>query len=180
MKYTFTFLIILFVVVVSIFTILINSIGFNALSESLEEKKIVFTLSPQGWAFFTRSPKEAQLLLYKIEDSKIKDLHHKHSHYSNYFGLSRSCTKTFSELQLIKSKIQDSLYVDIKFNYLLSDPIKQLELDKINSVTVKNQFKMAYLNGKYIFIIQDILPWAWLSSRNKLYMNAKAIIIEIT
>ena len=117
-KYTivaFSYAFGLLVLVSSIFYATMPTNPVSIKSNYLEK---AITLIPQGWAFFTRDPREAQVLIYEIgKNNALTNLEQKHSSYKNLFGLSRKSSKIMIELQLIKNKLSDSLYQNTKWNY---------------------------------------------------------------
>jgi len=72
---------------------------------------------PQGWAFFTRSPRESQIQLLKIlPDGKLDKVNHYHAHYSNAFGTNRKTTMLLTQLSTVYKQIPDSLFKDSNCN----------------------------------------------------------------
>jgi antimicrobial peptide system SdpA family protein len=141
---------------------------------------LVYSVLPQGWAFFTRNPRESQVLLYRIKNNNIYRLNQRHSSFDNVCGLKRNCTKLFSEVQLIQTKIPDSIYSSIQFNYLYMND-KEFNIDNmgLNKIDLKNDFKFPILKGEYLLVFQEIIPWAWLSNSKHLRMNSKAVILNV-
>jgi len=165
----FTFL---FIAGVFLYTVENNPIKLNV---NLENK--IFTFVPQGWAFFTRNPREAQIVLYKRNEfNKFEEIDQRHACIGNLFGLNRSASKIMSELQLIKNKTNDSLYKNTQWNYQ-----NNIYTDvSIKAVSVKNQMKNPILCGEYIVIFQKAVPWAWCKSLYKIKMPAKIMKLNIT
>lgn len=86
-RYSLTFFSILFIFLLMVLIILINTINYNALSDRLNFRKAVFTFSPQGWAFFTRNARESQVILYTLNENRIVDVNKRHSDISNLLVL---------------------------------------------------------------------------------------------
>ena len=96
--------------IVNIFLITVKG---NPIEITNEVDTRVFNFIPQGWALFTRDPREAQILIYRIEnDSILKPYPQRHSSFTNLIGLKRTSSKILTELQLLKLKTTDSLYSD--------------------------------------------------------------------
>ena len=137
----------------------------------------VFNLIPQGWAFFTRDPREAQITIYKIEnDSILTPYPQRHSSFTNLFGLKRTSSKILTELQLLKLKTTDSLYSNLKWNYQAN------QYSKIPSeeFEYKNEIFNPILLGNFIVVYQKPVPWAWSKSIEKIKMPSKVIRFKIT
>lgn len=156
---------------VFLYTVRENPIKLNI---NLENK--LFTFVPQGWAFFTRNPREAQIIIYqKKSDNRFEEISQRHSSYHNIFGLKRTASKVMSELQFVKRKINDSLYQNTMWSY-------QRELYSkvsLESITVQNQIKDPILCGEYLVVYQKAVPWAWSRSLDRIKMPAKIIRLNI-
>jgi antimicrobial peptide system SdpA family protein len=157
-------------------TIFLANMAFNPILYKFPNQKKILSFIPQGWAFFTRSPREAQILVYKIENNEIKHLEiSRHSSPANYFGLNRQQTYKMNELQFIIDQFEPEDYITTYWNYLgnIQGQIPN-KLHKVSSV-----FKHSLLKNKEIVLVmQEIVPWAWCSNIN-LKMPAKAIRIKI-
>lgn len=157
-------------------TIFLSSISYNPIRYQFPNQKKVLSFIPQGWAFFTRSPREAQILVYQIENNKIKNLEiSRHSSPMNCFGFNRKQTYKMNELQFIIDQFEPKDYTTISWNYIedLQGEIPT-KLHRVSSI-----FKHSLLKNKEILLVmQEIVPWAW-SSNSNLKMPAKAIKIYI-
>ena len=162
----------LFIAGVFIYTVENNPIKLNI---NLENK--IFTFVPQGWAFFTRNPREAQIVIYKKNKTNdLEEIDQRHACIGNLFGLNRNASKIMSELQLIKNKINDSLYQNTQWNYQ-----NNIYTDiSLKAFSVKNQMKKPILCGEYIVVFQKAVPWAWSKSLYKIKMPAKIIKLKIS
>lgn len=152
---------------------------FNTMSSKLEAKQAIFTIIPQGWAFFTRNPREGQTLLYKIEDNKIVNANFKHNSFKYKMGLDRSCTKVYTELGFIKEKVPSDAFIPLEWNYQV-EKLNNVSLESMKPFTVKNALKDPILNGKYLLVIQEPIPWAWSSNIEKIKMPAAGILLNVT
>lgn len=153
-----------------------NTLKDNPLKLKFSIDNEIFTFVPQGWAFFTRNPREAQIIIYKVNElNNLEEINQRHSSYLNIVGLNRRASKIMSELQFIKNKINDSLFVNTKWNYQKSN------FNKIPNTTteVKNQFKDPILCGEFVVVFQKAVPWAWSRDLYKIQMPAKIIRLKI-
>lgn len=174
-RYTLVFSITILLGALIFSQVLFSSLPFNPTRATINLQKTIFSVLPQGWAFFTRSPREAQVILYSITDTGLELVSHRHSSHENFFGLSRRSTTILSELQYFKETIADNHYIDTEWNY-------QCHIYGIipdNEVSVKNIFKNPLLCGRYLLVLQEQVPWAWLNSMENIKMPAKALSINI-
>lgn len=164
----FTFV---FIAGVFLYTVHENPIKLNI---NLENK--LFTFVPQGWAFFTRNPREAQIVIYqKTADNRFEEISQRHSSHNNLFGLKRKASKILSELQFIKREINDSLYQNTMWSY----QEKIYSKVPLEVVSVQNQMEDQILCGEYIVIYQKTVPWAWSRSLYRIKMPTKIIRLNI-
>lgn len=155
--------------------IFVNWIPFNVYSSGSNTKG-VFGLFPQGWAFFTRSPREAQIQLWKKDEAgRWREIPHYHAHYSNFFGASRHCTRLLAELSTIYQQVDAKAYIDCKSNY----QVGRIDCEPEEVVTVDNPFDDPSLCGEYLILCQEIVPWAWAGSLQQIDMDGKAAKIRI-
>ncbi len=171
--YLITSLTVSFWLIINIFLITVRG---NPIEITNEVDSRVFNFIPQGWAFFTRDPREAQIAIYKIEnDNILKPYPQRHSLFTNLFGLKRTSSKLLTELQLLKLKTVDSLYSDAKWNYQINI------FDKIitNTFECKNEIYDPILLGNFIVVYQKPVPWAWSKSIKEIKMPAKIIRFKI-
>lgn len=154
----------------------LNSIDTNPIKLKIDLNNKVFTFVPQGWAFFTRNPREAQIVLYKkTNKNKLEVINQRHSSYLNLFGLNRKAAKMIIEVAFLKEKTNDHLFQNTRWNY------QGNIYSKIPSkcYKIKNQLKDSYLKGEYVIVYQKPVPWAWSKSVNKIKMPAKIIRLNI-
>lgn len=165
----------LYILILAFFSLTILSLSdaldFNTLNFSIKLEKKLFNFLPQGWAFFTRSPREGQIYLLKKRNNVfyVENLYHSSS--SNFFGLNRVTTKINYELISIYSQLNKINFVDgysnMQCNVFDSIPKKTYYL--------KNRFSNPKITGEYVLIIQKLVPYAWSDNLYKQKMPCKAI-----
>ena len=136
----------------------------------------MFSFIPQGWAFFTRSPREAQIILYEMQkDGNITKYPQKHSSYKNLFGLDRKASKVIAEIQGLKLKLHDSLFINSKWRFQIVHGGEFPQ--KIEEI--QNEIHDPILCGEYLLVFQKPVPWAWSRSIKTIEMPAKIIRLKI-
>lgn len=151
----------------------VNPVKFN---NNIENR--FFSFVPQGWAFFTRSPREAQIILYKKNDenNKYEEINQRHADIHNLFGLNRKPSKILGELQFAKSEIPQNIYFDTVFNYQTKHIID--EVKELKPYYFENKMYDPLLCGDYIVIYQKPIPWAWSKNLDNINMPCKMIKIK--
>lgn len=181
-RYLIVFLTYIFFISIAIANIFYFTIESNPVKYNNKIENQLFSFVPQGWAFFTRSPREAQITIYK-KDKNANNfiiINQRHAHYSNLFGLIRRPSKLLGELQMIKRQIPKEHYVDTTFSYQTLKIIDDKEL--INSLsleTCENRFYGSDLCGEYIIVFQKPVPWAWSKNIRNVKMPCKMIKVKI-
>jgi antimicrobial peptide system SdpA family protein len=175
-KYRLVMLSLILFSVALFLSLLFASTTFNPIQNKLKFIKTIFTITPQGWAFFTRDAREEQIYIYKIVDKKLCKLNQKHSSFDSFLGLSRQVAKLSLEIESVSGKIiKDKVATSTNWNYdediIGVIPKKYIE--------VNNPVSNPILCGDYLLVYHEIVPWAWYSSNKKLKMPAKVIKLKI-
>ncbi|TGE29607.1 SdpA family antimicrobial peptide system protein [Hymenobacter metallicola] len=136
------------------------SVSVNATDTSFQERYLFSALLPEGWGFFTKSPRDEKKVLYKLEADKSLTLATYHnSDADNLFGFSRRSRRTNLEFSRLMAQVQEKDWERYQ-HYTLRD---LLRLDTIPSVQLKySAGKYTQLTkGTYLVKAYTIVPWAW-------------------
>lgn len=147
--------------------------GFKILPRTLVQ---VF---PQGWGFFSKSPLDEELIIYRKREDKIYDkASYTQSDINCFLGLSK--TKRLLDVEVTKMSqfVAKSSWKNIKLKELVSSPysssIELKEHLKVNAL--KNNY-YTLPKGEYILIKQGIVPFEW--SNSSQYLNQMVTIAKI-
>jgi antimicrobial peptide system SdpA family protein len=130
-------------------------------------------LFPQGWAFFTKSPKEILIDVYEIKDRKLQPVDMMNVSAANLFGFSRMARMKGYELSLVVSPVPAARWKKNTAPNLLSH---------LNDTTmsVTNKYKFKYFDsGTYLFKQRLPVPWAWSGENQDEYTPYKTLKIKI-
>jgi antimicrobial peptide system SdpA family protein len=169
------FLLSLIISILFVKIVFTNSIGYNLLTNNSKWNREIQFLFPQGWAFFTKDPREEQTRFYKLSKNDLQELDFKNGSINSSFGISRKNRIMLIETAQIVNQIDNSLWVDLKSKEDLEtykDTTKSLEI--INFVN-----KAEIENGDYVILKQRPVPWSWRENKDNLFMPAKAIKIKL-
>ena len=156
-------------------TILILLVVSSSIPESViqlqpKNKEFFHLIFPEGWSFFTRSPREEMADIYAItENKKIKKLSSQCSAFNNLYGISRKSRKIGMELSIVASKINDSLWLKKDI------PIEDIDKLPINNIPMDPESKYL-IKGDYIIKAELPIPWAWIQNKNT---KSKTRIVRI-
>jgi len=131
-------------------------------------------IAPQGWAFFTRDPREPQEKVYfKENGSWVLD--------QRFYAGSRPLSKLYErnrlvhvELANILQQVEDDMWRECQDGLAacISDT-------NIPVVAVRNISNLQILCGQFLIESQPPVPWAWASSKKSVYMPSKLVQLEV-
>ena len=141
-------------------------------NESFFKKTVFFNFLPQGWGFFTRDPREDEVILYQIiEDTAIQYTQTNNSR-DNWYGFSRRNRLKLIEAGVIVSQIKDSLWMKMKGGDFILD--RGIYTDTINS-----RFKPCNIKGDYFVVKRERIPWAWAKKQEEIIMPYSYVKIYV-
>jgi len=126
-------------------------------------------VSPQGWAFFTRDPREPVDRVYiREENGWVFD--------ERFYAGSRSSSDAFKRNRLVHvelghalARVRSSQWVKCK-----DDLYTCLHEVDIERVQVTNRTNMQSVCGEFLIERQPPFPWAW-ASTSEVYMPSKLL-----
>jgi len=155
-----------------LFFSLISAIDMTPVSIPYKNSRLIFTVVPQGWGFFTRDPRELQTLVYAKSDQEFVLVNKSGAEPEYLFGLSRRSRRINVELGQIFGLIPDSLWVDC--------PSKNLSTcESLEAHHYKNPYLNPICKGEYLLVSQEPVPWAWSQSYYKINMPFKVCKIYV-
>jgi len=171
--FAFSFLFWLFI----LFFLLIASISESIINVSRISKIRSTVFMPEGWAFFTKNPREENFVLYKKEGHgwDLKTI--QAGSYKNIFGLNRKIRIANQELGMLLSNYTNPQWVDLKGR--MNDPSNTVLLDTLSARDVVDHSHYPIFTGEYILQKVYNVPWVWYSSNPDLVMDSKISKIHI-
>ncbi|MGI8950156.1 MAG: SdpA family antimicrobial peptide system protein [Chitinophagaceae bacterium] len=147
-------LFITFLVALLSFVSLVALTPENALTPNFETKRFLSSILPEGWSFFTRSPREEEADLYKIINDSLIEIINTNSEPLNFFGLSRQSRRIGMEVSMIANQIPDTVWKETTF--------VSCKLSTLNVFLIKNKKNLYLLkSGTYLVSIHTLIPWAY-------------------
>jgi len=129
---------------------------------------------PQGWAFFTRSPREPDVVPYRHADGRWQPaLRTPNAEPRNLFGLSRRARSQGVEIGLLAGELRGA-----DWRPCADAPTDCLDLAP--SVIVHNASLLPTLCGEVGLVSQQPLPWAWSGAREQTIMPSTVARLEIS
>lgn len=131
---------------------------------------------PQGFAFFTRDPREPKMYLYALDGGKWQSATlGPYSRPSNFFGLDRKPRAQLTEYALLLHRAGAT---PDKWMSCEDAPLSCLRRVPVTD-TLKNTDPVPTLCGVIGFARQDPVPWAWSESQDTIDMPSKILKLKI-
>jgi antimicrobial peptide system SdpA family protein len=130
---------------------------------------------PEGWAFFTRDPREPRLLPYRRGTDGIWAYAHAgpHADIRNVFGLDRISRAQGVEIGLLLGE-----FADTAWRTCTDAPTLCLD-DQPPSVPITNHSPAPTLCGDVGLVRQEPVPWAWARVGSETTMPSTVVRLDI-
>ncbi|PJJ61044.1 SdpA family antimicrobial peptide system protein [Hymenobacter chitinivorans] len=136
--------------------------GPNVTESSFKENYNVATFFPEGWGFFTRSPRGDKYALYKVEQSnKLTPVHFKNADAKSLYGFSRKSRRINMEISRVAALVKkDSSWVRVedKDEVISRTQFTEVEITRAKADPERLRF---ITPGTYILKKYKIAPWSW-------------------
>ncbi|GAA0553438.1 SdpA family antimicrobial peptide system protein [Chitinophaga japonensis] len=141
------------VFVAGLFEIIVASMPSNALTPRYKTRKLLNSLLPEGWSFFTRNPREEMADIYRVEGQYLVRITDCNSEPANFMGFSRKSRKAGMELSAIAGQVPARYWY--KYHAVYADPGKDV-------CAIKNRKDLHILSpGMYVVAIYPPVPWTY-------------------
>jgi antimicrobial peptide system SdpA family protein len=124
----------------------------------LMDKRVIQTVLPEGWAFFTISPRSPDIVVYgPASDHTWRRLTlNAHSGSGALLGLNRRNRSQGTEVALVANQVPEQAWSECD-----RAPLDCLSGLAPQKRTVANFATQQTLCGEVGLIMQEVLPWAW-------------------
>ena len=117
-------------------------------------KKLMASLLPQGWGFFTRDPKEGITEAYSYHKGALSSITVKNASIQNQMGLSRNARFAGIDLIFLLGYVPDSAWHKGKGDFRSNLP------DELDTVVVDKPIQF-FPEGEYVLHRYEPIPFAW-------------------
>lgn len=167
-------LIIISILWVYIFSMAIHSaLPMNPISKfPLSSSLNVASWFPQGWGFFSKSPRDPYFSVVDVSKKKIAAAW-PNNIPKNFFGLKRYGRSQGIEAGLLVSNIAETSRLECNEN-----PMTCLRKSPV-IMEIVNQTPNPTICGDVGFIYQEPVPWAWSRSSKKIEMPSEVVRVNV-
>lgn len=160
--------------IVSVGYVAIANLPASPMAVSVRSRMGVRALAPEGWAFFTRDPREPHILLYSRSrsDTWLK-VPQQNAEPRYWFGLRRTSRLANMALREALARVPTQAWKACVGN--VNACAERLELEPIS---VPLETTADYLLGTerdYLVQVRDVVPWAWARSRSPESMASRIV-----
>ena len=140
-------------------TIVIFNLPDNILkSKNFQYELYVQSISPQGWGFFTRNPKEEMVDIFEINGKKLKKISVPNMSFENRIGISRISRRVGYDISMLLGsfpKVVAWKTIPEMPKFAAKDSVVNLNVDSNKLYCLKN-------HQKYLLVKYNSTPWTWL------------------
>jgi antimicrobial peptide system SdpA family protein len=137
-------------------------IPYNPFTPSTSIKRTIMAIFPQGWSFFTKSPREEIFYVYTYDENdscRLTELDLNNSSKKNLFGIKRYARTSSAEIAYLVKKIPTEYWIRTKSG------INSINTDSLKPVFILNNTNSRLLCANEIIIEKkEPIPWAWSKS----------------
>lgn len=134
--------------------------------------EVIFKLFPQGWAFFSKSPRDESIFIYNLELTENPVIW-PNNHPKNIFGLKRYGRGQGVEVGVLYSQIKPE-------NWYACEGIIHECLVELDFISVINNTPNPSLCGEFILVLREPIPWAWSKKVSLENIPSKLVKVEST
>lgn len=139
--------------IVVLFDLLTIYLPESVISDCIFLNRKVQKILPQGWGFFTKSPREDMFESFEIKNNEQVPLSFSNTSIQNLYGFSRSSRYISYETSNIFHLLKNKQWFIEKGN------IKLPKVKKVNYVKISTKYYKR--NSTYMIVKFKQTPWAW-------------------
>jgi len=154
--------------------VLLGTIQNHAFEYTPAGKQRVVAVTPQGWAFFTKSPRDPEDQWLVLAGGKWQRAAPLQSDPRNLFGLRKGRRAREIERGALLMKVKADAWTDCPQG--LSACVKA---GRVRAVEVVNPSPYFRVCGRMLVVRQPPVPWAWSKSLSSVEMASRAVLLDV-
>lgn len=155
--------------------VLIGSIPESPYPPTQQERLNLLAISPQGWAFFTRDPREKAKHLYVRRKGDWIEKERSNFTLRNWFGIKRIPRIELVELKAMLADVPERQWAACK-----SDIETCLRNRTVEVVSLANESTTQHLCGEYAIQRREPVPWAWSQDAGDVTIQSEVVRLSIS
>jgi antimicrobial peptide system SdpA family protein len=160
--------------------VLLTLLPDNPIKLREKVKLEIQTVMPQGWAFFTKNPREPIIVAYGLQGNHWQQINGSGGSIKYLLGLNRAGRAVSVEISTIIAQIPESSWISSRLS--LPEFIDSLHIQGIQklSIKAKNSKNGGKCSGQIIIQRTTIPPWAWSTLRKEVIMPSEFAIVYVS
>lgn len=156
--------------------VLLGSVPESPFPWTPQERTDLITLAPEGWAFFTRNPREPVKELYRRQSGEWIPRDRANFSLHNWLGLKRASTIENVELHhLLRVAGPDSVWTQCTENVQRCARAQDVYTVEVSNTTLTQRFC-----GPLLIREHKPVPWAWSDAEDPVVMPSKMVQLDIS
>ncbi len=162
-----------------LWTLLVMTVFFAAIPDSpmrlsMNDRASLLTVLPEGWGFFTRSPREDGVFAHGRAAETWQPLNFTATSTRNGFGFLRASRVQGVELSALTGGLKDESWTSHP------DPFApNADLSAIQRIEVTNTAVLKTMCGEVLLERRLPVPWAWSRSTRPIHMPAQYVLLVV-
>lgn len=148
------------------FATFISSLPETTFDFSFNQKYSMGLISPQGWGFFTKNPREDQYFLYKLKHDTKELVTFRNTSSKNLWGVSKLSRRINLEFQRILGRVDESMWS------------KSIPLNSKIDIEKSNEFLFIDI-GQYLIERREVIPWQYSRFRKNYEPLKKFVLVDL-
>lgn len=153
----------------------VGSVPDSPLRLPLRVTQNMIAVSPQGWAFFTRDPREPVDRLYRRQGDAWVRANYANTSPRNLFGVRRAARAVNVEMASLLAQAPDAAWTDCESS--LADCLRGDGAPPV--VEVDNPSALRSLCGRLAVERRPPVPWAWSGSERPIHMPGQVLLLDV-
>ena len=136
---------------------------------------------PQGWAFFTKSPRDEGLRVYSVSDGSLGDhVQPANAEPGNAFGFDRGSRSQGTEMGMLNAAVPDETWVSCEGprQACLADALAAAQSEVVP--TIPNTALVTTICGRVVFSGETPGPWAYRDLVDDRWRSVRYAVMEVT
>lgn len=154
--------------------VLLGSVPDSPLRPSLRVRQDVVAIAPQGWAFFTRDPREPVDRIYAKSGMEWTLATYTNSSRRNWLGLKRDARALNVELASLLAEVDASQWRGCPGR--IETCLRQRD---VPAVRVVNRSRVRALCGEILVERRPPAPWAWSRAKRPVLMDSRIARLDV-
>jgi len=158
--------------------VLTGTLSESPLRPSFPVRINLLTVAPEGWAFFTRDPREPVVVVHapsEAGDERWRPLELANFQRANLFGLRRTSRLLTTEVTQLLREVPPEAWTPCRA------PVAECLAEDSPAVHTAERSSplLPALCGPLTIQVRERVPWAWSGSRDRIRMPAKIVRLDV-